>query len=451
MSQLQQAVLALSKVPPKTKRRKPRKPLAPKVQVTTTTTTKPNPPPGNRKSRARKQQRRQNKRAAVLTKLADKSIALDDAQRLYNLAAKNAFEVRMPPMEHSRDNIQPIDARFSQTVESSGADPYYLYTLNPAYKHCLGRYSTTTSSGVFGAVVEYDCNSLTGITSNFKEARVGLAALKITFDITASTLPPKMYVGRFPSSGETVTATLTPDTLISYPGVHEVKSNIGYVAWTPVDHNNIQFNTTCLTTGALSADETVWILIYGFPTAANAARLHVYGAYQGEGLPGFGSTMLFTDPSEVSSRTASWDLGETMDKVSNFVWRASEAVRNVDPNIISAAGTFAQRYLTSRVPRLMQAVKHEAPPFCTLMSDKPIQWTAPEVKAIFSEPKKLQDLRARLSTRAFADLVIYHDKVFPDDTEGIVVDKPAEVSTTPIPTPSYFTFPGRRQPAPLHQ
>lgn len=297
--------------------------------------------PGKRK-RYKKKGRLDRKKVEVITRLANREISLEDAQALYCHAANNAFTVRMPPISHSRTTIVPFNA--AHVSITNNLISYQLYVYRPSVKAMVYKYLAATNATAWGVATALDANALTTVATNFDEIRVGLGALAIDVFVTSDVLQPIIYTGTLPASSMDI-GTLTPDAMfkLNYEKVPGLKA---YCAWAPYDNVNMHFNNVAQNIGPYSADSVHWIMVYSMDVTANKGRVSVGAVSQCEGLPS--ATAAATFPAaDVESKHASWSVGETVETVSDFIWKGYSTWSNSPPAIKTAVGQFVLNSLSN--------------------------------------------------------------------------------------------------------
>lgn len=348
---------------------------------------------------------------AAITKLAERELDLASAQALYMRAAKQPFDIRMPPVAHTRDLVVPFDFDLTTvftTVTSPAIAQFILFVYNPTGKGSVNMYTSAAPATAWGAPVSnIDSANLGIVNTQISECRVGLGGMKVSYDCIAGTsLPAKLYAGRLPTSADSL-ATFTPNGMLTLGAFHEARSNVAQVTWVPTDNQNLLFSANPLTSGATSLDSRSCILVYAADISSLAARVNLSAIGQAEGLPLSLQVGLFgglDNNSALNNSHSNYNIGDTMDTVTGFIWAATEAISGFPIGKLTAAGTFAARALKSwygSSKPVRMAVHHD--PSSTMMVELESQWstfTDVELTSILSKPK---------SARSFLDLVKSQD------------------------------------------
>ncbi len=378
----------------------------------------------------------QNAKTSIINSIVAKELGLRDAQHLYNRALNNAFDVRMPPLDHQRDMIEPIDASGTYNFTASSSIPisqYMLFRISPAAKALWNIATVATSNSVFSAAVPVDSLNLTSLTTNFAEARFGVGAIAVKVDVIATVLRPTLYIGQLPTATE-ASSTWTPDTLIASGIMRRIETDFAYVGWSPVDLATMAFTTSVLTTGGTS-DANPAVLVYGADTTATTTRIAVDVVMQGEGLPKVLVSGVF---GQMPNSSVKYTLGEIFETASSFTWKTVDAVKHIDPTVLSTVGAWASQYLEYRNGNVARGQpRHRAiteahlsmpgpapvAPRATvvLLDGRTIVWTRQEVDNILSDARMTAYVRRVLSPDVFEQLVSF-------STVDILVSQPSSIS-----------------------
>jgi len=401
----------------------------------------PRAPGPNRRPNTKTTPRRlADKKEEVLTTLANREISLEDAQALYCYAANNAFTVRMPPISHSRTTVVPFNAACTG-VSANTLGSYQLYVYRPSIKAIVYTYFAATNSTAWGAATAVDGTTLTNTTTNFDEVRIGLGAIAVRVYVTSDVLQPIVYTGTIASAAGSL-AAMTPDLMLTLPNCNRCPGLSAYAAWTPSDNKGLDYSSLPITTGPTSYDSLHWCMVYSIDQTVNKARVSYAAVSQCEGTPKASVASSFP-PQDVDAKHASWNIGDTMETVSDYIWRGVEAYNNAPPVVKSAVGRFVLNKLSSPSHSSNRLMYHgrldSIPPFVTIMYDGAhSQFTMLTLTTIFSSSAGRNHFRDNITDDDYAK-VIQFMQAQPEPRVHWADDSDDDEKHAPKPSPSSLT------------
>jgi len=356
-----------------------------------------------------------NQEVAVVKKMAYKALSVADGQKLYARAARNAFKVRMPPLEHTRVPMEKVTGRFDTSTGPNGSASYFLFIPNLSMKGGFESYYQLNSASNWVADAATDVWNIGSYQKLYSEMRFGLSAMEVYVETTSDVLAPQLYVGQMPSNLQDPTAYY-PGHMRSIFGATKVPKNYAYIANVP---RTSASDALLLSSYGLNAGRTnagkPFIYVSNCGTDATKVRIDVRFVVQAEATKkdDASQTLLPADPETVVDNTnANWSLGETMDTVSNFVWRASSAFEAVPSDWKASALGLAADLLSSKVNHVKAAmdVKDEDTVSVTVYHAR-MTYTHDEVANIIADPPTWRKMQDGMSEADIAKFIAFSHEV----------------------------------------
>jgi len=310
----------------------------------------PNKKKGRReKNKKNTVNRVREKGVQILRVLAERALAVEDGQKMMAIASRNAFAVRMPPMEHSRGEYTPLTTFTNESFSPSSTAQCMVFIPNLSTKFQLGWAIAASTTSTLVLQTGRDALNLADIQATFKTIRVGLCALEIAVATTSDVLRPRLYVCQVPNDAVAVD-TFTPAALLSKCKYEEITAtNYAYVCNIPDSSTApaLHSGSSHLLTGP-SPNLYPIIILTNLGTDATKVRVDTRSVLQGEGevqplMVGSGITSV---ESEIKSSHVAWDMAELYDKVTDFVYKSKAVYDGLPPKFTSAAATLAMQYLS---------------------------------------------------------------------------------------------------------
>lgn len=259
-----------------------------KKQTTVTTTTKA-------KKKGKKKGKKWQKSTAVVAGLPKQEVLIHQEEETASLmlaqaqlakTMKNPFTTQLPPLGSCSSTCIPVSGTMMDSAPLGALYSHILFVLAPAFKAGVGLYVSTAGTNNFTFARNCDVSNLTAMTTEIAKARVGAAAMQVMVrtNRNAATPAPVLYVGTI-RAAQTITATLSPNTILGYRDTKVLPGQSATVVWKPADlMNSLEtWSVLPLTTGMTSTVETLPFIL--LTDVSNIGFTRMNAIIQGEGLP----------------------------------------------------------------------------------------------------------------------------------------------------------------------